>query len=126
MAAESRLNGCSYVVSRRVRRPLRSQIACDDLPERGERDRFRQVICKSGVDALLAIAFHRGGRDGEDRCELKAGVAAQFSHDAESVTNGHVNIEEDQIGRAGIRLGKRVFPVDGLDDFVTDRFQSGP
>ena len=30
-------------------------------------DRFRQVVPSSGLDALLAIALHRLGRDRDDR-----------------------------------------------------------
>ena len=50
-------------------------------------------------------------------------MAAQPAGEADAVEPGHVLVGQHQVEGASVGLLERVFPIDGLDDFVSRRSQ---
>src|SRR5690606_5956822 len=70
-------------------------------PEHGEQvhdvDRLGEVVPGAGFDALLAVALHRLGGDGDDGQVLALGEPADLLHGLDAVHLGHHDVHQHDV-----------------------------
>ena len=98
-----------------------------DLPEQPDAHQRQQllgvhrlgdVVGGAGVQALLAVAFHRLGGQGQDRQRAELGILADLAHGLVAVHLGHHDVHEHhaQVGSVLDQLDG-LAAVGGADDF---------
>ena len=71
-----------------------------------ELDRLGPVVVEPGVQGGLDVVLHRVGRQGHEVCAAQRRMLAQSAHHLDAADVGQLHVQQQQVGRLGLRRGQ--------------------